>query len=93
MQIQRSGYAFYRFVDRKLLNKWKIPFWGRKKIQIRNVIVMTNTLHVEEVQFIKILKPTQILGYVQYFSKVHSPQEVESLVLELNKYNGTVISL
>lgn len=68
-------------------------FLGRKKIQIRNVIVMTNTLHVEEVQFIKILKPTQILGYVQYFSKVHSPQEVESLVLELNKYNGTVISL
>ena len=93
LQIQRSGYAFYRFVNSKLTNKWKILLWGSKKIQTRNIIAMINSKPNEEFQFVKILNPSEISGYVQYFGKVLSSQEVISLVGELNEYNGAAISL
>jgi len=93
LQIQRSSYAFYRFVNSKLTNKWKMHLWGSKKIQTRNIIAMINSKPNEEFQFVKILNPLEILRYVQYFDKQLSPLETISLVGKLNELNGAVVSL
>jgi len=53
--------------------------WGKRKIPIRNLIVLTGAKPREEFQFVKILTVGELLRYIRYFKPVFSGTETQRI--------------
>jgi hypothetical protein len=58
--------------------------WGRKKIPIRNVIVMTSKAPKEEFKHVKVLSLNALNGYIKYFDEIFCESETENIFNYLN---------
>jgi hypothetical protein len=83
-QIKRSGYALYVSLNAKSDFGLETHHWGNKKIPIRNIIVMTNSVPIEEFMHVKVLSLKNLNGYLEYFEPIVTDTEVDRLFYHLN---------
>jgi hypothetical protein len=77
-QIQRTSFAlFVALNERVRLPKHII---GRKKISVKNILLMTNAMPNQEVQYVKILSLNQLVSYIMYFEEIWSEKEINKVV-------------
>lgn len=80
-QIDRANFALYRILSKdanssiNLLNH----HWGKKKIPIRNTLVMIRNKPHEEFQFVKVLSLSQLIRYIEYFDPIFSTHETQQI--------------
>ena len=78
-QIRRSSYALFVLLNSTSNFGVEHHHWGSKKIPIRNVIVMINSVPKEEFKHVKILPLSNLNSYIEYFEPIFSESEVESI--------------
>ncbi|MCH2451065.1 MAG: NERD domain-containing protein [Gracilimonas sp.] len=83
-QIKRTSYALFVKINSESNLSLAKHHWGSKKVPIRNIIVMTNSVPKEEFKYVKVLPLDNLNGYVKYFESVFSDSEVESIFHHLN---------
>lgn len=83
-QIKRSGYALFVAINSESNLNLSDHHWGSKKVPIRNIIVMTNSVPSEEFKYVKALPINNLNGYIKYFDPIFSDHEVENIFNQLN---------
>lgn len=79
-QIMRSNYALFVLLNKQSENiNLQRHHWGKKRIPIRNLIVMTNAKPREEFKHVKVLSAKELNGYVTYFDSIFSKEEIKSI--------------
>jgi hypothetical protein len=81
-QIKRTNFVLFKLLNNEISNyhlRLDRHHWGEKKIQIRNLIVLTNNKPKEEFQFVKILSVDELIGYVKYFKPIFSNAETQRI--------------
>ena len=78
-QIKRTSYALFVFLNSDKNQSLVRNHWGRKKIPIKNIIVMTNKAPKSDFQHVKVLPLDKLNGYVQYFDEIFDESEVEHI--------------
>ena len=87
-QILRTSFALFVLLnsDSEHNNlRLESHHWGDKKIQIRNLIVMTNEKPKEEFKNVKVLSLNELIGYIQYFDEIFTGEEVQRIFEYLKK--------
>lgn len=91
-QIKRTNFALFRILaggnTHFTLRK---HHWGTRKIPLRNLIVLINHKPREEFQHVKVLTLNELLGYIEYFNRSFSYEEIQSIANYLLKLCGRVI--
>ncbi len=81
-QIRRANFALFFHLN-KLVNNGSLRLnshhWGKKKITLRNILLMTNAKPKEQFQFVKVLHLKEIVSYILYFEETFSSKEVERI--------------
>jgi len=83
-QISRTSYALFVLLNSESNVGLARHHWGRKKITIRNIIVMTNKAPKEEFKHVKVLSLNGLNGYIKYFDEIFSESEAENIFNYLN---------
>lgn len=81
-QIKRTNYALFCYLNRSIVGGYLPSFqshWGDQKITLRNIITMVNTKPNKEFQYVKILRLSELLGYINYFKPIFDTNQVEEL--------------
>ena len=78
-QTLRTNYALFVLLNSESNVHLRRHHWGRKKIPIRNIIVMTGEKPKEEFKHVKVLSVNQLVGYIKYFDEIFSQTEVEKI--------------
>lgn len=86
-QLKRTSYALFTLLnsDASFLNH---HHWGKKKIPIKNLLVLMNRKPQEEFQYVKVLTLNQLLGYIQYFQPLFTGMETKRIAEELIRLSG-----
>lgn len=90
-QIRRTSFALFRLLNTTVANEtlnFDHHHWGKLKIPMKSVIVLTNKIPIEEFQYVKILDLNRLLPYVQYFKPIFSYYETQQIAAYLLKLNG-----
>ncbi len=85
-QIKRTGFALFVSINSQANLEIINHHWGDKKIPVRNIIVMTNSMPKEEFKSAKVLSITNLNSYVEYFDPIFSETEVENLFNYFNNW-------
>jgi len=88
-QVRRAGYVIFVLLnsdDGNILRSIKKALWGQKKISVRSILAMTNEKLNGEFKYVKVLKPNELLSYIQYFKDQLTLEEVDQIVSQLLKY-------
>ena len=88
-QVRRAGYVIFVLLnsdDGNILRSIKKALWGQKKISVRSILAMTNEKLSGEFKYVKVLKPNELLSYIQYFKDQLTLEEVDQIVSQLLKY-------
>jgi len=83
-QIRRTSFALFVFLNSDKNQGLVWNHWGRKKIPIRTIIVMTNKAPKSDFQHVKVLPLEKLNGYIEYFDDIFSESEVENIFNYLN---------
>jgi len=89
-QIKRTSNILFKLLNNELTSfhlKLDKHHWGRKKISIKNLIVLTNTKPKEEFQYVKILTVSELIGYICYFKPIYTSIETQRIADFLLKVN------
>jgi len=78
-QIERTNYALYNLLHHSSRFKLNLHHWGKRKIPIKNLIVLINQKPMEEFQHVKVLTLNELLGYLGYFKPSLSNQETQDI--------------
>jgi hypothetical protein len=87
-QIRRTSFALFVLLNSgSRHNNIKLDrhHWGTKKIPIKNVVVMINEKPKAEFRHVKIISLKELNGYIQYFDKTFSDDEVKSIFEDLKR--------
>ncbi len=82
-QIRRANFALFTLLNSSVSSgslRLSSHHWGKKKIAIRSVLLMTNAKPKEQFQFVKVLSLKEIVNYISYFEETFSSKEVETIV-------------
>lgn len=92
-QIHRSSYALFVIINNiKKLRKIGRHHWGENQIVLRNLIVMTYNKPKTNFKFVKILKLNELNGYISYFDKLYSENDVNRIAdVLLNLVNRKIV--
>lgn len=67
-QVTRLGFAHSKLLEAENASELLLPHhWGKRKVPIKNVIVLMNRKPKEEFQFAKVLTLPELTSYIQYF--------------------------
>jgi len=83
-QIKRASFALFVFLNGNKSRGLVRNHWGRKKIPIRNIIVMTNKVPKNDFQHVKVLHLDMLNGYIQCFDEIFEEDETEYIFNNLN---------
>ena len=81
-QIKRANLALYKILNGEFSNVKLIlskHHWGSRKIPIKNLIVFINHKPTEQFEYVKILTLNELLGYIKYFNRCFSTDEIQSM--------------
>jgi len=83
-QIKRTSFALFIVLKKKAegLNLSQ-HHWGKRKIPLKNLLVLINQKPREEFQHVKVLTLNQLLDYIKYFPPIFTRKETERLANEL----------
>ncbi|MCC5925918.1 MAG: NERD domain-containing protein [Bacteroidetes bacterium] len=87
-QIKRSSYALFVSLNSASDVGLAQHHWGRKRVPIRSIIAMTNSMPREEFQHVKVLSISKINAYITYFEPIFSNTEVEGLFNHLYRLSN-----
>jgi len=79
-QIKRTNFALYKILNEEITgDKLSISnhHWGKRKIPIRNLIVLINQKPIVEFQYVKVLTINDLLNYLSYFKPCFSTNETK----------------
>lgn len=83
-QLKRSSFALFMVLNNKIRGLSLNPHhWGKRKIAVKNLVVLINQKPSEEFQYVKILTLNQLLNYIQYFPPIYTGKETECIANEL----------
>lgn len=83
-QISRTSYALFVLLNSESNINLVRHHWGSARIPIKNIIVMTKVKPKEEFKHVKVLTLNELNGYIKYFDKLFSNDEVEHIFNYLN---------
>ena len=81
-QVKRANFILFKLLNNEINNydfHLDRHHWGKRKIPIRNLIVLTGAKPREEFQFVKILTVGELLRYIRYFKPVFSGTETQRI--------------
>jgi hypothetical protein len=79
-QVKRTNFALFKLLVGEIAKSnlnFKKHHWGDRKIPLRNIVVFINNCPIEEFQFVKILSPTKLLPYIEYFTPSFTLNETQ----------------
>lgn len=83
-QIKRASFALFVFLNSDNNQGLVQNHWGRKKIPIKNIIVMTNKAPKNDFQHVKVLSLDKLNGYIKYFEEIFDEAETEKIFTYLS---------
>jgi len=86
-QVKRANHALFCYLNDSLRQGYLPSFkdnWGLQKISPKSVVVNMNKIPGGDFQFVKILSPDEVVGYLTYGNKVFSQDQVTELTNFLN---------
>ena len=78
-QIQRANFSLYFLLNRTINFRLVPHHWGKRKIPIKNLIVLINNKPMEEFEYVKILTLDELVPYIEYFKPSMSKVETEEI--------------
>jgi len=78
-QIQRANFSLYFLLNRTNNFRLVPHHWGKRKIPIKNLIVLINNKPMEEFEYVKILTLDELVPYIEYFKPSMSKVETEEI--------------
>ena len=93
-QLKRTGYALFTIINSAVssgLLRLRSHQWGKKKISVRNILLMTGATTNDEFQFVKILTLNQINGYITYFNEIFNYNQCSKIVAFLDEINDCIL--
>ncbi len=81
-QIKRANLALYKILNRDFSNVKLLltkHHWGSRKVPIKNLIVFIKHKPIEQFEYVKILTLNELVGYIKYFNRCFSTDEVQSM--------------
>ncbi len=81
-QIRRTSFAVFKILADQFANtglNLNQHHWGKRKVPIRNLIVLINSKPKEEFQYVKILTLDELIGYIKYFKPTFSMGETQDI--------------
>ncbi|HEU4470431.1 MAG TPA: nuclease-related domain-containing protein [Flavisolibacter sp.] len=88
-QLRRSNFALFVVLNQRTARlRLNEHHWGKKKITLKNLLVMINKKPSEDFQFVKVLTLNQLLSYIKHFPPVFTRDETESIANELIRLSG-----
>jgi hypothetical protein len=83
-QLKRTNFALFTLLNINAENLGlTLHHWGKKKIALKNLLVLIKQKPMEEFQFVKVLTLSELLSYIKYFPPVFTRNEVEGIANEL----------
>jgi len=83
-QLKRTSFALFIVLNKKIEGlSLSQHHWGKKKITLKNLLVLINQKPPEEFQYVKVLTLNQLLHYIKYFPPIFTRRETERLANEL----------
>lgn len=83
-QLRRINFALFKVLNEKTeglsLNQ---HHWGKRKIALKNIVVLISQKPLEEFQYVKIVTLNELLHYIKYFPPIFTRKETERLASEL----------
>jgi hypothetical protein len=92
-QVKRANFALFKLFAEDISDvnlKLHQHHWGRKKVPIKNVVVLTKEKPSEEFQYVKVLTLKELPGYIKYFKPSFSREELQMMANYLLKLNGQI---
>ncbi|MBX3238468.1 MAG: NERD domain-containing protein [Chitinophagaceae bacterium] len=79
-QLKRSSFAVFAVLNKRTEGLGLDQHhWGKKKIAVKNLLVLINQKPLEEFQYVKILTLNQLLSYIKYFPPIFTRRETENI--------------
>lgn len=79
-QLKRTSFALFAVLNN---NKGEFALnqhhWGKKKIALKNLLVLINQKPQEDFQYVKVLTLNQLLNYIKYFPATLTRSETENI--------------
>ena len=89
-QLKRTSFALFTVLNKKTEGLGLTQHhWGKKKIALKNLLVLINQKPLEEFQYVKILTLNQLLSYIKYFPPIFTRRETENIANELISLSRT----
>ncbi len=89
-QLKRTNFALFKVLNQKTEGLGlKEHHWGKKKIALKNLLVLISHKPIEEFQYVKVLTLNQLLGYIKYFPTIFTRRETENIAHELISLSRT----
>lgn len=97
-QVKNARYALQKIVERSMSLSWDLRHhhWGELKVPMRSILALTNYKPVEEFKYVKICTLDKLIGYINYFDAVYTPEEVRIItnyLLDVNHYKNVTSQL
>lgn len=83
LQVQRASYAVYKFLHPRRSNAFWGLFFKPSKITTRSILVMVNQNMNTYQNHVKVLAPSQLCNYIEYFKWTLTFDEVDEVVSKL----------
>lgn len=92
-QLKRTSFALFTILNSNTISLGlSSHHWGKKKISVKNLLVLTNQRPKEEFQFVKVLTLNQLLSYINYFPPIFTRSETENIANKLIHLSGSLDS-
>lgn len=82
-QVRRGGFALFVLLNKNIRNSGRNPFlshWGKSKVSVNNILLMTKVSTREQFQFVKILTLSNLINYITKRPVVLNTKQVEYIV-------------
>ena len=84
LQIKRTNFALFTILASRTANLGlNQHHWGKKKIPLRNLVVLTNQKPREEFEYVKVLTLNELLNYIKYFPPIFTRKETDNIANDL----------
>ena len=83
-QLRRTSFALSTVLRNRTANySLNYHHWGKKRIPIRNLVVLINNKPREEFEYVKLLSLNELLNYIMYFPPIFTKKETENIATDL----------
>lgn len=78
-QVKRSSFGLFCYLNNSN-SSFLQSNWGKKKIPIKNIVLMTGAKPKGEFEYVKVCGLNEVCGYIKYFKSTLNNQEVSEII-------------